>query len=171
MTLELLLSMFTIGAISFGGGYAVIPLLQYQLVTQMQLVTPALFVDAIAVGQFTPGPILIMVAFVGYQVAGLSGAVLMIVALFAPAFIAVLVMSSVYERIHGNARVEQALAGVGAAVVGLLAATVVQLVPRTAVAVPSLAIAAVVCLLALKTKIEPAILVLASGAVGLLVFR
>jgi chromate transporter len=169
--LRLFLSMLTIGAISFGGGYAVIPLLQYQVVTQMQLVSASEFVDAIAVGQFTPGPVLIMAAFIGYRVAGWPGAIVSIVGLFAPAFVAVLALSSAYERVHGDPRVEQALAGVGAAVVGLLAASVVELVPKSGVAVPSVLIAAAVCVMTLKTKIEPAILVVASGALGYLLFR
>jgi chromate transporter len=169
--LTLFLSMLLVGAISFGGGYAVIPLLQYQVVTRLHLISSAEFVDAIAVGQMTPGPVLIMAAFIGYQVAGWAGAIVAIVGLFAPSFFAVLALSSLYERVHDNPRVEQALEGVCAAVVGLLAATIIDLVPKTSIALPSIVIAAVVCLLVLRTKIEPAILVVASGVIGWLLFR
>jgi chromate transporter len=169
--LDLFLSMFAIGAISFGGGYAIIPQLQYQVVTRMGLVTPTEFVDAIAVGQFTPGPVLIMAAFIGYRAAGWAGASVAILGLFTPSFIAVLLLGSVYERIHGDPRVKLAFAGVGAAVVGLLAATIVGLVPTGAVVIPSAALACAVCALALTTKVEPALLVVASGALGLVLFR
>jgi len=170
MMVRLFLSMFAIGAISFGGGYAIIPLLQYQVVTRLGIVSAEEFVDAIAVGQLTPGPVLIMAAFIGYRFEGWIGAVVATLGLFAPSFIAVLVLSSVYEKVHAKPWAERAMAGISAVVVGLLAATIVELVPSGVVAWPSIAIAAVVCLVVLKTKIEPAILIVASGALGLLLF-
>jgi len=168
--LRLFLSMLLVGAVSFGGGYGILPLLQYQLVGRLRIVTVSEFADAIAVGQFTPGPILIMVAFIGYRAAGWPGALVSVTGLFIPAFVAVLALSSAYERIHGNPSVERAAAGINAVVVGLLAAAIIGLVPGAGVVFPTLAMATAVCALTLTTKIEPAVLVLACGAIGYVVF-
>jgi chromate transporter len=171
MLLTLFLNTLKIGALSFGGGYAIVSLLQYDLVTRLQLLSPAQFVDAIAVGQITPGPLLIMAAFMGYQVAGLPGAILALTALFLPCTVAVVVLASTYEKVQRLPAVEHAIRGVSTAVVGLLAAAVVGLVPQASTTLTSAGIAAAVFVLVTKTKIEPVVLVLASGVLGLLFLR
>jgi len=171
MLLTLFLNTLKIGALSFGGGYAIISLLQYDLVTQLHLLSPGEFVDAIAVGQITPGPLLIMAAFIGYRVAGVPGAIVALTGLFLPCTLAVVVLASTYEKVQGLAFVERAIRGVSTAVVGLLAAAVIGLAPQASATLASAGIAAAVFVLVTRTKIEPVALVLASGVVGLLLLR
>lgn len=169
--LEIFLDTLKIGALSFGGGYAIVSLLQYDLVTSRHLLTSSEFVDAIAVGQITPGPLLIMAAFMGYGIAGVAGAAVAITGLFLPCTLAVVVLASTYERVQGRPAVEHAIRGVSTAVVGLLAAAIVGLVPQATNTLVSVAIAAVVFVLVSRTKIEPVLLVLGAGVLGLLLLR
>jgi chromate transporter len=171
MLLTVFLTTLKIGALSFGGGYAIISLLQYDLVTGLRLLSPRQFVDAIAVGQITPGPLLVMAAFMGYEVAGVPGAAVAMAGLFLPCTIAVVVLASTYERVQGKPAVEHAIQGIGTAVVGLLAAAIVGLVPQSTTTIASVGIAAAVFVLVTRTKVEPVVWVLASGALGWLLLR
>ena len=172
MLAQLFWTTLVIGSLSFGGGYAIISLLQYNLVSRTHMLSAEEFVDGIAVGQMTPGPLLIMAAFMGYRIAGLPGAVVALTGLFLPAFVAVIALAAFYERIHAQPRVEHALRGVTVAVTGLLAAVVVGLIPHVGPhLVPSLLIATAVFVLVVTTEIEPVALVLAGALAGLLFLR
>jgi chromate transporter len=115
------------GAITFGGGFVMIPLLEAELVRTHFWLSPRAFADAMALGQITPGPVVITATFVGYTVAGLAGAILATAAVFAPAFLMVLVVGSSVERFRKSATLQAFLQGVQPAVVGLMFAAAVSL--------------------------------------------
>lgn len=111
-----------IGTITFGGGFVMIPLIEAEVVDSHHWLTHQEFVDATALGQITPGPVLITAAFIGYRVAGTLGALIATVSIFLPSFLMTVVAGSSLARFHTNKIVQSFLQGVTPAVVGLLVA-------------------------------------------------
>ncbi|MBK8046034.1 MAG: chromate efflux transporter [Anaerolineales bacterium] len=124
---DLALSLFKIGAVAFGSGMAILPLIQTEVVDSHQWVTTTQFADGIALGQITPGPFLITAAFLGYKLGGIFGATLATFAIFSPSFVMTLLFTEVFVRLHGLQAVRGALSGVLAAFVGLLAMVLLQI--------------------------------------------
>jgi len=154
----------------FGGGYVFIPLIQEIVVDGRQWVTRQEFVDAIAMGQITPGPILISAAFIGLKVGGLAGALVATVAIFAPPAVLMVIATRLLDRLQRSRAVQSALRGVRAAVVGLIAAAAVTVARTAALHWASLLIFAAVLVATLKWKIEVVWLIPAAGAAGLLLY-
>jgi chromate transporter len=111
-----------IGAITFGGGFVMIPLIEAEVVDSHHWLTHQEFVDATALGQVTPGPVLITATFIGYRVAGTLGALIATISIFLPSFLMTVVAGRSLERFHANKIVQSFLKGVTPAVVGLLVA-------------------------------------------------
>jgi len=124
---EVGLSMFKIGAVAFGNGSTIMPLLQAEAVNAHGWLTLRQFADGIALGQVTPGPFLITAAFVGFKVGGLAGATLATFGIFSPSFAMTLIFTEVFGRVRDLRAVRGALAGVLASFVGLLAMVTLQL--------------------------------------------
>lgn len=106
----------------FGGAYVFIPLIQEIVVEGQGWVTQREFIDAVAMGQITPGPVLVSAAFVGLKVAGLAGALAATLGIFAPTAVLMVLSSRVLDRIKQSAAIRAALQGVRPAVVGMIAA-------------------------------------------------
>jgi chromate transporter len=121
---------FKVGALTFGGGLTMIAFIQDQVVNQFHWLTPQEFIDGLALGQFTPGPILMVAAYVGYQAAGMVGAVVAAAAIFLPSFILVLSVLPMFERVRTLVWTKAAMKGVGPAVIGVLAVSLVQMAPQ-----------------------------------------
>jgi chromate transporter len=121
------LVLFKIGAVAFGNGTTIIPLIQADVVDAHQWLTLNQFADGIALGQLTPGPFLITATFIGYKMGGVLGAVLATFAIFSPSFAMTLVFTEVFARVRNLQAVRGALAGVLASFVGLLAVVILQL--------------------------------------------
>ena len=111
-----------IGTITFGGGFVMIPLIEAEVVDSHHWLTHQEFVDATALGQVTPGPVLITATFIGYRVAGTLGALVATISIFLPSFLMTVVAGSSLARFHTNKIVQSFLKGVTPAVVGLLVA-------------------------------------------------
>jgi chromate transporter len=111
-----------IGSITFGGGFVMIPLIEAEVVDSHHWLTHQEFVDATALGQVTPGPVLITATFIGYRVAGTLGALVATVSIFLPSFLMTVIAGSSLARFHTNKIVQSFLKGVTPAVVGLLVA-------------------------------------------------
>ena len=124
---QLVVSLFKIGSVAFGSGMAIIGVMQAEMVQAHGWVSQREFLDGLALGQITPGPVLLTAAFIGYKLGGLLGAALATFAIFAPSIAMTLAFTEVFGRIRHLQRVRGALAGVLAAFVGLLAATLWQL--------------------------------------------
>ena len=104
----------------FGGGYVFIPMIQEVVVNNYQWVTPEQFSNAIAMGQITPGPILISAAFIGYVVKGFMGALVSTIAIFAPPALLMVTMSHLLDRIKNSIAIQAALKGIRPAVIGMI---------------------------------------------------
>jgi chromate transporter len=123
----LTLALFKIGAVAFGNGTTIIPLIQNDVVTGHHWLTMSQFADGIALGQITPGPFLITATFIGYKMGGLLGASLATFAMFSPSFVMTLVFTEVFVHFRNLKAVRGALAGVLASFVGMLAVVILQL--------------------------------------------
>ncbi|HYW74431.1 MAG TPA: chromate transporter [Pyrinomonadaceae bacterium] len=111
-----------IGAVTFGGGYVMIPEIENEVVNSHHWLTHQEFADATALGQITPGPVLIMATFVGFRVAGTIGALLCTLCVFLPSFLMTIAAGSSFKRFRSNRQTQAFLRGVAPAVTGLLAA-------------------------------------------------
>jgi chromate transporter len=127
---ELGLFCFKVGALTFGGGSMMIALIQDQVVQQWHWLTPQAFLDGLALGQVTPGPVLVVTAYVGYQVAGLAGAGMAATASYLPSFILMLAFLPVFERVRTLGWIHAAMQGVGPAVSGMFAVSLVRMAPQ-----------------------------------------
>jgi chromate transporter len=123
---------FKVGALTFGGGLTIIAFIQDQVVNQLHWITAEQFMDALAIGQVTPGPVIMLAAFVGYKVAGLAGAAVAATVIFLPSFVLMLSILPVLDRIRTLAWMRAAMRGISPAVVGAIGLTVLQLTPHAA---------------------------------------
>jgi chromate transporter len=150
----------------FGGGYVFIPMIQEIVVTNQKWVTSQEFVDGIALGQITPGPILVSAAFIGLKVAGLAGAVVATAAIFAPPAVLMVAASNAFERLQHSSAIQAALRGVRPAVIGMIFAAAV-VVGRSAVPVwYSIALFAVALYALIRFRVEAVWIIPAAGAAG-----
>jgi chromate transporter len=160
--------MMKVDVFAFGGGFASVPVMFHQVVDVRNWMDSKTFMDGIALGQVTPGPIVITATFVGYQVAGLLGAVVGTVAIFSPSFLMVLITVPYLDRLKHALLFRRALRGILASFVGLLLAVTIQFAvaaswtPRTTL----LALAAFV---ALRFKIDVLWVVLVAAGVSILI--
>ena len=118
---------FKVGALSYGGGFVIIPLMQHDAVTTYHWMTGTQFLNAVALGQVTPGPVVQTVAVVGYAAGGLGGALLAALIAFAPSFAFVLLGGPRFDQIRANSAVESFLTGTGPAVIGAIAGSAIPL--------------------------------------------
>jgi chromate transporter len=118
---------FKVGALSYGGGFVIIPLMQADAVGQHHWMTSGQFLNAVALGQVTPGPVVHTVAVVGYAAAGLGGALLAAAVAFAPSFSFVLIGADRFDRLRENARVRAFLDGAGPAAIGAILGSAIPL--------------------------------------------
>jgi len=116
-----------VGALSYGGGFVIVPLMQHDVVSTYHWMTGAQFLNVVALGQITPGPVVLTVAAVGYAAHGLSGAALATLVAFAPSLVVVIAGARHFERLRRNRSATAFLAGAGPAVTGAIAASSIAL--------------------------------------------
>jgi chromate transporter len=118
---------FKVGALSFGGGFVIIPLMQADAVSRYHWMTGAQFLNAVALGQVTPGPVVQTVAVVGYAAAGLAGGLLASAVAFTPSFLIVLLGGPRFQQIRSNQRARAFLDGAGPAAIGAILGSAITL--------------------------------------------
>jgi chromate transporter len=156
------------GAFVFGSGLAIVPFLHGGVVDQFHWLNERQFLDAVAVAMITPGPVVITVAFIGFLVAGISGAVVSAIGVFLPPYLIVIFLAPHFRRWSSNARVKTFVAGVTAAAAGAIGGAAFVLGRRAIVDGPTIVIGVVTFAVLTKTKKVPEpVLILAAGAVGL----
>ena len=159
----------------FGGGYVFIPMIQEVVVNNYGWVTQTEFANAIAMGQITPGPILISAAFIGYVVKGIAGAFVSTVAIFFPPGLLMVTMSHLLERIKGSVTIQAALKGIRPAVIGMIftAAIVVAQTAQIgsiAAVLVSLGIFAASLVAIWKLRLEVVLVIPLAGLIGLFLY-
>lgn len=118
---------FKVGALSYGGGFVIIPLMQHDVVSTYHWMTGAQFLNAIALGQVTPGPVVLTVAVVGYAAGGVGGGLLAALVAFAPSFVFVLAGGRHFDRLRRSDGVQAFLTGAGAGAIGAIAGSAIPL--------------------------------------------
>ena len=154
------------GMFVFGSGLAIVPFLHGGVVQQHHWLTERQFLDAVAVALITPGPVVITVAFIGYLVAGASGATAAAMGVFAPVYVITLVLAPRYERLKADRRVRAFVDGVTAAATGAIAGAAVVLGRRAVVDLTTAMIASVTLMILLRTRKIPEPLVIATAGVA-----
>jgi chromate transporter len=159
---------FKVGALSYGGGFVIIPLMQADAVDRYHWLTAGQFLNAVALGQVTPGPVVHTVAAVGYAAAGVGGGLLAALVAFAPSFVFVLLGAAHFDRLRANGNAKAFLGGAGPAAIGAILGTAVPLARALSEPWQYGALAAAFLLLFLARWGVVRILLLA-GAAGVLV--
>ena len=116
-----------VGALSYGGGFVIVPLMEHDVVTNYHWMSGAQFLNAVALGQLTPGPVVLTVAVVGYAVRGIAGALLASAIAFAPSFLFILGGASHFESLRTNPKAAAFLRGAGPCVIGSIAGSAILL--------------------------------------------
>ncbi|MGC9214770.1 chromate transporter, partial [Athalassotoga sp.] len=119
---------FWIGLLVFGNGYTMIPVIQQQVVNMNHWLTPSQFMVGIALGQVTPGPIVITATFIGYKVAGILGSIAATVGVFTPCLLLVITLIPIYVKIKENSWVKVVLNGVVASFIGLITLVLIDMI-------------------------------------------
>lgn len=162
----LFLTFLKIGAVVYGSGYVLLAFLHDDLVTRLGWLTDQQLLDAVAVGQFTPGPVFTTATFIGYLVAGVPGAVVATVGIFLPGFVLVALVYPLLPRLRASPLTRRFLDGVNVAALGLMAAVTWQL-GRASIVDPFTASVAILALLVLlRFTPNSAWLVLGGGLAG-----
>lgn len=164
----LFLVFLKIGSVLYGGGYVLLAFLQGELVDRLGWLTSQQVLDAVSIGQVTPGPVFTTATFVGYVVAGAPGAVVATVGIFLPSFVFVGFLGPIVRRMRASAAAGAALDGVNAAALGLMAGVLVDLAGDALVDALTGAVAAVGAVLLWRTKVNSTWLIAAGAAIGLL---
>ena len=157
------------GAFVFGSGLAIVPFLYGGVVQEYGWLNDKQFLDAVAVAMLTPGPIVITVAFIGYLVASVPGAVAAAIGVFLPVYLFVVIPFPFFDRISANAKVRAFVAGVTAAASGTIAGACFVLARRAIVDVPTLLIALAVLGITWRFKVPEPLLIAAGAAAGLVI--
>ena len=116
-----------VGALSYGGGFVIIPLMQHDAVVTYHWMTGAQFLNAVALGQVTPGPVVLTVGVVGYAAAGIGGGLLAVLIAFLPSFVLVIAGGPHLGRLRSSERVQSFLSGAGPAAIGAIAGAAIPL--------------------------------------------
>lgn len=163
-------TLFYINLFTIGGGYAMIPLLQNQIVDHYHWLTNKEFIESIAIGQVTPGPLTIMNAFIGYKIFGFWGSLGAVVSSYLPSIIVVTVISHYYLQFKDSWIVDSSFRGIRPAVIGLLSAVTITLGKTSVVDIPTLLIAGGSFAIIAFTKIDPTFVILGAGILGALIY-
>ena len=164
----LFLSFLKIGSVLYGSGYVLVAFLQSEFVERLGWISSGQLLDAVAIGQFTPGPVFTTATFIGYQVAGVPGAVLATVGIFLPGFVFVAITNPFIPRMRRSPWLSALLDGVVAASLGLMAAVTVELARQSIVDVPTALLLLAAAVLLIRFRVNSTWLILGGAAVGLL---
>ena len=171
LLLQIVLFFGKAGSFVFGSGLAIVPFLQQGVVHDFGWLTDHQFLDAVAVALITPGPVVITVAFIGYLVAGVAGAVMAAVGIFLPVYIFTVVPAPWFARHRQNAQLRAFATGATSAASGAIAGAVVVLGRQAIVDLTTACIAAAGLLLLVRVRAPEPLLVLGAGLAGLVMSR
>ncbi len=168
--LELFIAFFKIGAFTFGGGYAMMPLIQEELIHKRQWVTNEEVLDYYAIAQMTPGIIAVNTAtFIGYKLKGLPGAIMATLGVVAPSIVIITLIATVFDTLMENPFIDKAFVGIRIVVVALIASGVVQLAQKSLIDKITVAIFIIALAIMVTLSPSPVFLIIAGAITGLVV--
>ena len=168
--LELFTSFAKVGVMTFGGGYAMLPILQREIVEKKNWATEEELADYFAVGQCTPGIIAVNTAtFIGKKQGGIPGAILATLGVVFPSVIIITLLAGVIQKFAEIEWVGHAFAGIRVAVCVLIFNAVIKLLTKAAVDIPAWIIYAAIAVVAASTKISPVVFVLCAAVAGIII--
>jgi len=157
-----------IGSVLYGSGYVLLSFLETEFVLRYGVITAQQLLDAVAVGQFTPGPVFTTATFIGFLIAGWGGALGATLGIFLPSFMLVGFLFPLFEKLRNNAKLATLLDGVNAASIALMAAVTVKLGMATLVSWQAGLIFAISAVLLVKYKINSTYLIVGGALLGIL---
>jgi chromate transporter len=166
--LQVFLVFLKIGSVLYGSGYVLLAFLQRDLVERTHWLTSQQLLDAVAIGQLTPGPVFTTATFIGYLIAGNAGAIAGTIGIFLPAFVFVAIVNPWATKLRSSPWTSGFLDGVNAASLGLMAVVTYTLTREALVDWLTVGVALVSAIVVLRFKINSVWLVLAGGAIGFL---
>jgi chromate transporter len=166
--LKFCLILFVVNSLTIGGGFMMLPVLHKEFVEKYHWITNQEFLDAIAIGQITPGPLTVMNAVIGYKISGLIGAVLAMISSYLPCIIIVTLACRYYFHYKESAIVNSSFQGIKPAVIGLLAAVAIPLGSTSIVDIITFSIAVISFVVIAFTRIDPTFVIVGAGIIGAL---
>lgn len=160
--------LIVVNALTIGGGFVMLPMLQKEFVEEYHWLTNQEFMDAIAIGQVTPGPLTVMNAFIGFKLFGLIGAISAMMSSYLPCIIIVTLVAKYYYDYKESIIVDSSFKGIKPAVIGLLAAISISLGKASLVDPITFAIAIVSFVVIAFTKVDPTFVIIGAGVIGAL---
>ena len=158
-----------IGALAFGGGFTAIPLIQYEMVDRFHWLSTKEFLDGIALGQVTPGPVLITATFVGYKVSNFFGAFMATLGVFFPSFFILVLLIPYHDRLRGVEKVRMMEQGVLGSFIGMLGLVLYNFGRVSLVDIPRILMAAA-AFFAIYKKISLPYILVAGGLLSILIY-
>ncbi len=156
------------GTVVFGSGMAIVPFLYGGVVQGNHWLTQRQFLDAVAVSMITPGPLVITVAFIGYLVASLPGAIAASLGVFLPVYLFVVILTPLYEKLAKSAPFQAFIKGITATATGAIAAAIINLARHSTMGPIEISLALAALILSFKFKIPEPIIILGAGILGVL---
>lgn len=169
--IKLFLAFLKIGTFSFGGGYAMIPSIQKEIVEKNEWITLSDFIDIIGISQMTPGPVAINSAtFVGYKVNGLIGSIFATIGVVTTSFILVIIANRTLEKFKESKAIKAALTGMRPVLIALILKATIDLAKESYLDLKSIIIATIIGIVLFKKNINPILAIVVSGVLGLIFY-
>ncbi|MBA7465666.1 putative chromate transport protein [subsurface metagenome] len=169
--MDILLKLFwvflKIGTFSFGGGMVIIPLVENEVVMKYGWLTKREFIDAVTLGQITPGPVVISATFIGYKVYGIWGAIVSTVSVILPSFVMICLATQAIKKFQENKLLANFFRGARIAVIGMILQAGLSIGKSSLIDFKTIFIAGIALISLLKYKLNPIWILLGAGIVGL----
>lgn len=155
-----------IGSVLYGSGYVLLAFLEAEFVERFGALTTTQIIEAVAIGQFTPGPVFTTATFIGYLLNGFPGAILATIGIFLPAFILVLILNPILDKVRKSSWISGILDGINIASLVLMFSVTIKLAKSSIVDINTFLIFAVSYFLIVKLKINSALVIFGGGFIG-----
>lgn len=173
MILQIFFSFLKIGFFCFGGGYAILPLIEKEVIIAHGWITYAQFIDIVAIAEMTPGPVAInMATFVGYRTAGIPGAIASTTGVILPSLLLTIIISRFLQMFYEVPAVQAVFRGLRPAVIALITLAAIMVI-RTSVSIQdlgSIAILLITFSLLTFSRVNPILVILGAGLLGLIIY-
>jgi chromate transporter len=172
LLIEIFITFFKIGSFTFGGGYAMIPLIEKEVVENKKWVTPEEVVDVFAVAQSMPGAIAINSStFIGYKISGKKGAIVATLGVILPSFLIITLIAIFFSKFQNAPAVEAVFSGIRPAIVGLISFAAVKVSKTSIVDRTGLILALLSIFLVVIFDVQPIFIILGGAAIGLAIYH